>query len=260
MFCFTLSASAFCGAVATPQPGAVPSYADAIRAYQENHYDDAFASFQKYFNAGHDFAALDYNWGLTAYKLKKNGLAAGLLRRALYLNPDLRQASQALSIILSGLPHAWSDNSSLWGALRSQFLDKVTLNQLLLLAWVLFCFAGFFLIRHFAKRRQAHREQQGPPPFPVLAAALGVLFFISFSLAVAKAFTLREICATVIAPTALRTGPSAQDNPIFDLLEGYSVSVQSVQNGWVQVVLGSGQIGWVPAQALFQNTGRRLLW
>ena len=259
IFCLALPALALCGTVATPQ-NSVPSYAAAIRAYQENHYDEAFASFQKYFAAGHDFAALDYNWGLAAYKLKKNGLAVGLLRRALYLNPDLRQASQALTITLKGLPHEWSDNSSLWGSLHAQLLDRVTLNQSMVPAWLLFCLSGIFLVRYFAKRRKAHREQQNPPPPPVLATMLGVLFFISLFFVAAKAFTLDEIRATVIEPTAMRTGPNAQDNPIFDLLEGYNVSVQSVQNGWVHVALDSGQIGWVPAQTLFQSTGRRLLW
>ncbi len=236
------------------------SYSAGLQNYQEGHYDQAFTAFQNYFNAGHDSAPLDYNWGLTAVKVKKAGLAAGLLRRALFLNPDLRQAYAALDIVLEGLPHEWNEDPSTWTQFRTQLLDKLTLNQTLLLAWIFFCLSGLLLVRYFARRRQALRDQKPLPVFPSLSVALAVLFVFSFTISAAKIISLNEVRATVISATQLRTGPAAQDNAIFDLLEGFDVSVKSIQSGWVQVELDSGQVGWVPAQTLFQHTGHRRLW
>ncbi len=256
----TVAPSPVTAAQAAPKSSAPPSYGAAIRDYQENHFNQAFGEFQNYFNAGHDFSALDYNWGLVAYKLKKLGLAVGLLRRALFLNPDLLQARKALSFVSAELPQSWNENPSTWSEIRQNILDKFTFNQVAALGWLLFCLSGFLGIRYLSKRRKSIRADQTPPPFPVVTTISTVLFLIIFALGIAKAVAINEIRATVISQTSLRTGPSKQDNPIFDLLEGFDVSVKVVQNGWVQVSLESGQVGWIPASALFQYTGHHLLW
>jgi hypothetical protein len=58
----------------------------------------------------------------------------------------------------------------------------------------------------------------------------------------------------------MRTGPSSEDNTIFDLLEGADVVVKQVQPNWVLVSAPSGVAGWVPAQDLFQHSGKKNLW
>jgi tetratricopeptide (TPR) repeat protein len=236
------------------------TFENGVRLYQEKHYPEAFDVFKSLYESGRDFAALHYNWGLTAYQLQKKGLAAGLWRRALFLDPELGPASRALSLVSNELPHSWSDEASLWSQLRSSVLSKVSFNKLAFVAWLFFVLGGFLFIRYLGQRKHALTEELSLPPFPAVAAVFVAAAVVTIALTLAKFVAVNEISATVVTAAAIRTGPSAQDNAIFDLLEGLEVFVRGTQKGWVQVSLRSGQIGWIQMENLFQSTGNRRLW
>jgi len=264
LFLIAISASALGepdAVVTAPTQAAAPTFEAGVKLYQEQHFAEAFDTFKSVYSAGRDFAALHYNWGLAAYKLQKKGLAIGLWRRALYLDPELAPASSALELAAHEMPRNWNEEVSTWNKLRADILDRVSLNKLAIATWLFLSIGGFLFVRYVSQRLRAFRNEEPLPPFPIVASVLAGLFVVMAALSVAKLVAMNEIDATVItATTPIRTGPSVEDNAIFDLLEGFEVLVRSTQKGWVQVSLKSGQVGWVPAESLFQNTGRQKLW
>jgi len=241
----------------TPEDG----FQAGIKLYQEQKYPDAAEKFRKEFEDGKDFASLHYNWGLAAYNQKQKGLALGLWRRALFLDPEFRPAQQAAEIVARELPRDTSGDVSTWWSFRSRVLDRASIGKFLLLTWVLLALAGFILVRYWAARRNALAKELPLPKPPTVGIGL-LLFMLLFAVCSAcKIFSIFEVHATIVSQTAtMHTGPSADDNTIYDVLEGFDVVVQSVHKDWVQIVLHSGQSGWVKADSLFQHTGKTRLW
>lgn len=234
----------------------------ATRLLQESKFDEAFALFESEYKNGNDRPVLLYNWGLSAYHKKKLGLAAGVWRRALYLDPELSLARQGLEFIDKELPRGINtDSSSLWEHLNIQVLSKISLNKLLTVLWLFFLPAAFLLIRYFGRRVRALRDNLPLPNLPTIGLGFVVLFSIFLFLSAAKALSLLEVRATVIATSAtLRTGPSSEDNSIFDLVEGLEVVVRQAQKPWVLIALPTGLSGWVEGDSLFQHTGKTKIW
>lgn len=236
-------------------------FQSAIKLYQEQKYPEAFEKFKNEYASGKDFAALHYNWGLASYKVNKRGLAAGLWRRALFLDPDFRAASTALDFVSRELPRDNAEMFSSWNALRVKVLDRATLNKFFMSTWLFLALGGFLLVRYFAARRNSLRNELPLPRPPTVAIFMCVAFIVFLSLAALKIYSLSEIHATVAdATVSMRTGPNVEDNVIFDVLEGFDVVVDTISNGWVQITLSSGQSGWVKAESLFQHTGKAKLW
>lgn len=235
---------------------------NATKLLQETKYSEAFNAFDEIFKSGRESSAHLYNWGLAAYRMDKKGLAVGLWRRALYLDPELISARQALDFIAHELPQDMSyESSGYWYALRTGVLDKVGLNKTLILVWVFFVTSAFLLIRYWGRRQRALKENTPMPHLPILGLVFAGFMVFCLILTTAKIVSLFEIRATVIAnPTTMRTGPDVNDNSIFDLVEGLEVSVKDINNQWVLITLPTGLSGWVPTENLFQHTGKTHSW
>ncbi len=229
---------------------------------QESKYEDAAKLFEEEYRKGNESAGLLYNWGLAAYKLKKVGLAVGIWRRALFTEPEMVGAQQALAFVIQEIPQTFQqDDLSLWSSFREHVLLRFGVNKFLAVLWLLLLPAGFLLIRYFGQRKVAFKMNSPLPPVPVIGAALMVLFCLQLLTTALKVVTLFETHATVVAsPATLRTGPSTEDNSIFDLFEGFDVRVREAQNSWVLVSLPTGVSGWVQSEALFQHSGKAKLW
>ncbi len=236
-------------------------FQSGIKLYQDQKYSEAAEKFKKEYADGKDFAALHYNWGLASLKLKKRGLAVGLWRRALFLDPDFRPALQALEYISHEMPKDNGEALSTWGALHTKILDRASLNKFFVSTWLFCALGGFLFIRYLSARGVSLKKELPMPKAPTVAVALLIAFLVLGGLSVLKIVSLNEIHATVTeASVSLHTGPSAEDNIIFDVLEGFDVIVDTISTGWVQISLSSGQSGWVRADDLFQHTGRAKLW
>jgi hypothetical protein len=245
---------------------AVPLQSDGFQAanrlFQEQKFAEAYSQYEAEYKNGQNFAALLYNWGLAAYKLDKKGFAIAAWRRALFLDPELSRAHEALAFAASELPrNPFSSESSFGSSIRRHILERADADKFLGVTWILFITSGFILIRYFGERKTALREEKPLPQLPHIGSLLAVLFTASVVLTTAKIITLYETRATVTADrTALRTGPSGDDNVIVDLVVGMDVVVKQVQETWAQVVISADVSGWVPTEAIFQHTGKKNLW
>jgi hypothetical protein len=131
----------------------------------------------------------------------------------------------------------------------------------MILTWILTIATGFLLIRYWGARTRALREETPLPQTPTIGLVFAGLCVMFIFVSIAKGITQQEVRATVIAQSVpLRTGPSVNDNPIFELVEGMDVIVRQAQSQWALITLNSGASGWVPTEALFQHTGQKNLW
>lgn len=249
----------------------VPSFAEdinstafdaGIRLMQEQKYNDAMAVFKSAYSESEPSAALLYNWGLAAYKSQKVGYAVGLWRKALSINPDLTVARQALNFHEeTSPPAAFAQDPTLWQQLKLRILSRASLNKLIIVTWIFLVTSGFLFIRYLGQRKRALRNERPLPNIPTVAAVFATLFLFMFLLSTAKAITLFEVHATVTANNVpLRTGPSTEDNILFELSEGLSVEIKRVNMDWVLVSVASGSSGWLPKEYLLQHSGGKALW
>jgi hypothetical protein len=233
-----------------------------IRFLQEKKYADASLQFKNEYQAGKEFAALFYNWGLAEYLQQRKGLAVGLWRRAIYQDVDLIAAHQALDFIKSELPTSTAGGeSSLFSTAANILAMKIGLNKILFICWLFFVFSAYLLLRYWGQRNTALRTEQPLPQLPYLGFCFSVAFLISLCAATIKIVSIYEIHATVIAQNvSLHTAPSESSNAIFEIVEGLDVQVKNVQNSWALVTMNSGVSGWVPTTSLFQHSGKTSLW
>lgn len=243
-------------------PATEDAYQTGVRLLQEDKSAEAEMHFEAEYKSGKNFSGLFYNWGLAAYKQNKKGLAVGLWRRALYLNPELGPAIRALDFAATQMPrNVLEDDLSGWPSFRAKLLDRVSLNKFLILTWIFLTTSSLLLLRFWGQHRRALKMNLPRPKVPVIGFSFAFLFFVCFVLTVAKGISLSEIHATIVPPSvSIRTGPNEEDNIVFDLIEGVDVIVRQVQSSWVQINTSSGASGWVPAQSLFQHTGKAPLW
>lgn len=239
----------------------------------ESDLSSAFNNYQKSYQAG-DFEAakttieealkththnsyLIYNLGLTEYKLGKVGLAIGLWRKALSLNPQLNEARRAIDFAMSQMnqrPLAQNTDST-WVWIEKLIQDYVSFNLIWPLFLICFFVAGYLLIKFFGEKRRAF-ENDGTPPvlgskpiiFLALSFVLGVVSFVSFK-------DIAATKATVIAkPTEVRTGPSADNATLFEVPEGTEVLIRDNDNGWYKIEDPTGRTGWTDGNNLYITT------
>ena len=228
-------------------------YQSALKAYQDRNYPEAETAFRDFLKAEPENTIALYNYGLAAYQQNKKGLAVAAWRKALRLDPDMNLAKKALFFAQTEMPaEVFNSDSSYWESLRNNVLNQAPLQHFLGLTTLLFLFSAYLGIRYFGARHRALRDEKPLPPFPTVLVFLAVGLGGALWLTTSKVMADLETRATVVASSIeLRTGPSAEDNALFELIEGSEVIVLRQVQDWVQVRYPNGLAGWVPAASLF---------
>jgi len=254
-FCLALMILAPFPALGTTEP--VDPFASGVKLFQEGRFVDSMNEFsQVYSQRNTDVAAL-YNWGLGAFKVEQRGLALGLWRRALSIDPEYQPTQRALQYARTQMPDesfaigdSWSDY------LKQRVLRELNLDKLLLVNFLLLGCSGGLFLRYLGERKKAIEDEL---PLPQLSPFLPffIVMLLCSSISVLLKFTARnEIRATIIAKDAsLRTAPSADGNSLFPLIEGVEVLVEKVEPEWLLVESPAGISGWVERKSALVNFG-----
>lgn len=237
---------------------------------EENNLSSAFNTYQKSYQA-EDFAAakisiedalktnthnsyLIYNLGLTEYKLGKAGLAIGLWRKALSINPQFNEPRQAINYAVGQMqskPLAQNVDST-WAWLEKLITERLSFNYL----WPVFLIClftfGILFIRYLSAKKKAFAEDLPSPHlgtkpivFLVLTLCLGFVSFFSYS-------DLNSVKGTIIEKTsAIKTGPNTENATLFELPEGTQVLIRDKEKGWYKIEDPTGRIGWTEGTQLF---------
>jgi hypothetical protein len=234
-----------------------PAYTEALSLYQQAKYDEAKQKFEQALQENGPNAYVLYNLALTEMKLGHAGLAIGLWRKALEVDPGFGPAEDALNyhsekLKIKELPHKITAMETL----RNRVLIHFTLSNFLALSLILFFVTGWFSVIYLGQRHR-HKKGEGKlPPFPTLTFVLGLLFVGSIALTVAKVLDQNLSRGTIVTEKVeARTGPGEDQAVLFELFEGMEVIVrESVETEpekkWVQVTYPGGMTGWIQASAL----------
>lgn len=242
----------------TPPQTAADYFRNGLAAFQKNDFEAARTEFTNAVKLEPNNADVLYNLGLTEYKAKNEGLALGLWRKALVLDPGNDDVTHAIAYGENALPQkAVARGSDLFESFRKAFLIRNSLLGFLTINLVLFAFAGWILIRYFAARSRSLENEEPSPPVPYVGILFVFLFLIASALVAAKLYDLSIPRGTITAEKLeVKTSPDAASATLFELFEGFEVIVRQSSQDWLQINYPGGLSGWVPANAVFQ-TGRQ---
>lgn len=230
-------------------------FREGTNQYQGGKYVEAAKSFETLARQEPDQPELLLNWGLAEFQAGRRGLAIGIWRRALTLNPSLSSAREALTFATQALQLQDFNQSSLVGRLRNNVLAYVGFNQMMSVTLIFLATGGWLLLGYFGKRRKALRQDLPLPQFSWAGSLLTFAFMMSLLLTVLKGIETTIPHATATTMITARTAPDKTSSSLFELREGSDVIVRQAKEGWSQVRHPGGMSGWVPNETLFQTSG-----
>lgn len=244
----TLLFSGLCAAsLLSRAEGAGPLVTAAQEAYAKGEYAQALALYDSVY-AKENSAGLLFNIGNCHMKLGDVPHALLYYERASRLQPGAEDIQANLDYARSQVVDRVNELpaftlGSLWDRLRGGKDVDQWARRSLWACLLLFAFATAFL---FVRQRAWRRS--------LLGAAVICLLFTGLSAALA-AYRVNEITdrsqAIIMLPKVdVRGEPRAEATTVFVLHEGTKVGVLQEENGWYEVKLSSGSVGWAPPGAL----------
>lgn len=241
--------------------------------FAESDLNSAFNNYQKSYQSG-DFEAakniieealkshthnsyLIYNLGLTEYKLGKVGLALGLWRKALLLNPRLNEARSALNYAIGQMSAKplTKNTDSTWVWLEKLIVDNLSFNIVFPLFLICFFVFGLQIIKYWGAKKKAFDSDEDSP---LLGARPIIMSCLAFIFAVFSFVTFKDLStskATVISQNAnIKTGPNSENATLFEVPEGTELLIRDKDNQWYKIEDPAGRIGWADASQIFITT------
>ena len=223
-------------------------FAEGNKAYQKKDFGKAIEVYEKLLAAGWRSAELEYNLGNAWYRSGSPGRAIVHYERALMQSHGHEAAERNLAFLRSKI------NSEIeplppffltkWWQSARMALPATSMGITGMLLWWL----GFGALAVWLFGKSRLQKKWGI----VAGIALLAVSLLPFSLALSRAsFEKNTKQAILIQKSAiLRAAPDDSSQEIMTLQEG--MKLQQVENldGWWQVRLENGDLGWLPEQAM----------
>jgi tetratricopeptide (TPR) repeat protein len=236
------------------------AFNSGISAYQNKRYPEAKEAFNAALGFQKNNVTVLTNLAMTHYQLKETAYAMALLRKAIFLNPNFDVAHSALNFIKTQsdakeLPHTISN----WENWRTNVLNLVSFEWLMIFAGLLFGLAGWGWLNWWQKYKKSVAENEVRPSLSAPYLILTLMFLFSIFTAVTKLIAQWESRATIVVEKIeARTLPAADAPSLFELNAGHEVIINIQNESWAQVTYPGGMTGWIPIQSLVQTSGRNL--
>lgn len=234
-------------ALAPPAPADL--FADANRRYQEGAFAEALDGYRHLTEQGYHNATLFYNIGNCYFKLGELGKAILHYERALRLSPGDDDVEANLALARSLTVDEVTPAPRFWLFRVVEWWVTVLPRQALILtvgfAW--FALAGAVTLRILARGPVAARwGTRG-----ALVAA-GCVVAFGTNLAVRELEIGRPEEAIIMpSEVAVQSAPTADPSlQVFAIHEGTKVRIHRSAEGWSEIVLEDGKVGWVPVEAI----------
>ncbi len=210
--------------------------------YAKKQYDSALVLYEKVLDQGWEAAELYYNIGNVYFR--KGNLAKAILfyERAYRLDPtnekieyNLKFANQFVQDKFTEVPEFFLRR---WWHALALALSANTWAFISILSFVLmFLFAYIFLFSRRLSMRKA-------------GFYLGLVFLFvsvfSFFLAMSnKHYFTNSNEAIIMTTSSVKSSPSMDGTELYILHEGVKVKILSVSDGWCEIRLPNGSIGWI---------------
>lgn len=217
-------------------------------AYAEGDYETALAKYDSIVASGEESAELFYNMGNTYYKMRQFPMSILYFEKALKLDPgdediriNLEMANLAVVDKINAIPQSFLER---WwnGAKSSLSADGWAWVSIALFALFLLCLFAFLMSRRTGMRKAGFYAGM----VLLVCLALSVLFAIGNYRQLQ-----RHDQAIVMTPTVtVKSSPSENSVDLFVLHEGAKVRIMGSANGWNQIKIADGSVGWLQAEAM----------
>jgi tetratricopeptide (TPR) repeat protein len=223
-------------------------YEIAHQQYNEANFDSALVVYRNIYEAGYTSAELLYNIGNTYYKLRQIPSAILFYERALKLAPNdpdiihnLAIANNRIIDKIEPVPQLFFKNW--WETFYKMFsADWWAIISLIFLALFLSLLFIFIISENRSIRKVSFFSG-----LLILLITIG-----TFGMASQKYYYTKSINeAIVFTPTiTVKSSPSASSVDLFVLHEGTKVSLLDEVDGWKEIKIANGSVGWMPSESL----------
>ena len=220
-------------------------FEQANAAYNMGNYDSAKVVYEKILAADMESVPLYYNMGNAYYKMHDYPMAIWCYEKALKLDPSNEEVQTNLAIANHAIvdkiePVPQSFIVRWWRNARASLSgDGWACCSIVFFALLLVSVFLFLRSRKVGLRK--------------LGFFTGLVFLAVFALSVVFAAQLKQASATqdqaiLMSPTVtVKSSPSEISLDLFVLHEGTKVSVLVTANGWFEIKIANGSLGWLEA-------------
>ncbi len=215
----------------------------ANTAYNSGNYEDAVELYEKILQTDMESVPLYYNMGNAYYKMREYPMAIYYYEKALKLDPSNEEVQTNLKISnlaiidkIEPVPQSFVERW--WRSLRSMCSgDRWAWCSVAAFALLLVCLFLFLRSRSVGWRK--------------FGFFMGIIFLIVIGLSVVFAAQLRHAATTqdqaiITTPTVtVKSSPSESSVDLFVLHEGSKVVILKSSNGWSQIRIANGSVGWL---------------
>lgn len=220
----------------------------ANAVYNTGNYDSARVVYEKIMATGVESVPLYFNVGNSYYKIQKYPMAIYYYEKALKLDPSNEEVKTNLAIAnlaivdkIEPVPQSFIVKG--WHNART----SMSCSQWAWCSIVFFALFLLFLYLFLRSRKIGVRK---------LGFFAGVVFLLAFGLSVTFALQLKHISETqdqaiLVKPTVtVKSSPSDSSVDLFVLHEGTKVTIMKTDNGWSQIKIANGSVGWLPTDSM----------
>ena len=218
------------------------------KAYTESEFDKAIESYERVISSGYSASELYYNLGNAYYRNMDYKSAILNYERALLLSPDdeniitnlefaRNHIQDRIEIIPKFFLLRWIDSFVNIFPAKSWAVISITAFILFLILAVVFLFS-----RNIALRKLAFT-------FSVVVLFVSASSFYGGAAQNKKQTNHDE--AIVFSPSVtVKSAPTSSGTDLFIIHEGLKVKILDTTNGWKEIRLSDGKIGWLQEDAI----------
>ncbi len=223
-------------------------FAEGNEAYKAKDYNKAIEHYDRLVSEGYKSADLEYNLGNAWYRQGSIGRAILHYERALILDNKHEATAKNLVFVRSKvnteiepLPDFFLTK---WWASARMALGTTSMGSVAVLLW----WAGFGALAISLLSKSKKQKKWG------LLGGFSLLLIsvLPFALAFSRsAYERNTKQAILVQKTAiLRSAPEDASQEVMTIPEGTKLHQLTRQEGWWQVSLENGEMGWLPEQAM----------
>lgn len=219
--------------------------AQAAKAYNTKHYQEAITQYEKVIAGGYESYALYYNLGNAYFRNNEIAEAALYYEKALKLAPDNEDIKHNIEVVNSKLidkvemvpelfyKRWWKEIVNLMD------IDTLAFVNIILLTLALVLIAIYIAVSNITFRKVSFWS--------------GIALLLLFSVGVLAAsqrnhYLVNQHEAIVFTQTVnIKSSPDENSKDIFVLHEGTKVKLLDVLADWQEIRIANGSVGWIKA-------------
>ena len=216
----------------------------ANNLYKRGEYEKALKSYKLIEDNGYKSSDLYYNLGNSYAKLNKFGYAILYYEKALFLDPNNNNAEYNLKLInKKNIDKIINESGKAEMAGVNEiynFLRALSTSMLIYIFLGLWTIIWFILIMKKFNKFKANS-------YTFLTILFSLIALFNFLLIVGNYYSVNKVKlgVAVVSEINVIDGPDDEYKKIFKIHEGLKVQITDEREGWYQITLPNGNIGWV---------------